>query len=320
MYNVTMKKIVSVQMLFVMLLLCGCAQNENTATQFVLDTVATITADCDTAVIGEAFAHCSQYEKILSRTVEGSDVDRLNNTDGFVKVSKDTENIVRRSLYYSDLTGGRFDITIGAISRLWDFGGGIVPDRSQIADALRSVDYHSIEIDGDGINLNGSIIDLGGIAKGYIADRVKEYLLESGAKHGIINLGGNVVVFGREYTVGIEEPFTGDIAATVKLKDKTAVTSGTYQRYIESDGTLYHHVLDPETGYGVQNGLTSVTVIGESSFDCDALSTCCLLLGLEDGIALIEKTEDTEAVFIDENGKITVTSGLSIKNKKILYK
>lgn len=320
MYNVIMKKIVPVQMLLVMLLLCGCAKNENTATRFVLNTVATITADCDTAVIGEAFARCSQYEKILSRTVEGSDVDRLNTTDGFAKVSRDTENIIRRSLYYSDLTGGRFDITIGAVSRLWDFDGGIVPDRSGIADALRSVDYHSIEIDGDGINLNGSIIDLGGIAKGYIADRVKEYLLESGAKHGIINLGGNVVVFGREYTVGIEEPFTGGIAATVKLKDKTAVTSGTYQRYIESDGNIYHHVLDPETGYGVQKGLTSVTVIGESSFDCDALSTCCLLLGLEDGLALIEKTENTEAVFIDENGKITVTSGLSIKNKKIFYK
>ena len=315
-----MKKIVSVQMLLVMLLLCGCTEKENTVTQFVLDTVATITADCDTAVIGEAFARCSQYEKILSRTVEGSDVDRLNSTDGFVKVSKDTENIIRRALEFSDLTFGRFDITIGAVSRLWDFGGGIVPDRSEIADALRSVDYHSIEIEDEGINLNGSIIDLGAIAKGYIADRFKEYLLESGATHGIINLGGNVVVFGREYKVGIEEPFTGGIAATVKLKDKTAVTSGIYQRYIESDGTVYHHVLDPETGYGVQNGLTSVTVIGDSSFDCDALSTCCLLSGLKDGLALIENTENTEAVFIDENGKITLSSGLYIKDKKIFYK
>ena len=307
-------------MLLVMLLLCGCTEKENTVTQFVLDTVATITADCDTAVIGEAFAHCSQYEKILSRTVEGSDVDRLNSTDGFVKVSKDTENIIRRALEFSDLTFGRFDITIGAVSRLWDFGGDIVPDRSEIADALRSVDYHSIEIGDEGINLNGSIIDLGAIAKGYIADRIKEYLLENGATHGIINLGGNVVVFGREYKVGIEQPFTGGIAATVKLKGKTAVTSGIYQRYIESDGTVYHHVLDPETGYGVQNGLTSVTVIGDSSFDCDALSTCCLLSGLKDGLALIENTENTEAVFIDENGKITLSSGLYIKDKKIFYK
>lgn len=308
-------------MIMLLLLLCGCKADEvNTETRVLLDTVVKLTADCDRDTLIGAFDLCSEYEDILSRTKSGSDVFLLNGSDTPVTVSDSTVEIIKKAVYYSDLTNGLFDITVCPVSELWDFKNQVVPSRDEIAEALKNVDYHSIEINGNSVNLNGKKIDLGAIAKGYIADRIKEYLIENGAESGIINLGGNVVVFGDKYKVGIQKPFSSDLAATVELRDKSAVTSGVYQRYIEKDGELYHHIIDPRTGYGVKSGLLSVTVIGGSSFDCDALSTCCLLSGLEGGMALIGKIPDTEAVFIDTDGNIFVSSGLKIDGKRIAYK
>lgn len=317
-----MKKTVSLSMIMLLLLLCGCKADEvnNTQTRVLLDTVVKLTADCDEDTLSGAFDLCSQYEDKLSRTKSGSDVSLLNGSGGAVTVSDCTVEIIEKSVYYSDLTNGLFDITVCPVSELWDFKNQVIPSRDEIAEALKNVDYHSIEINGNSVNLNGKKIDLGGIAKGYIADRVKEYLVENGASSGIINLGGNVIVFGGKYKVGIQKPFSEDLAATVELCDKSAVTSGVYQRYIEKDGEIYHHIIDPRTGYGVKSGLYSVTVLGDSSFDCDALSTSCLLLGLDGGMSLIEKTPNTEAVFIDEIGKMYVSSGLYIKGKRIAYK
>lgn len=316
-----MKKAVSLQMLLILILLCGCNGNkENTDTRFVLDTVATLTADCDKDTLDGAFDLCADFERLLSRTVAGSDVYKLNESEQFIKVSADTRKIIERSLYYSELTNGRFDITICPVSMLWDFKNSVVPGRDEIAEALRSVDYQSIEINNDEINLNGKKIDLGGIAKGYIADKVKDYFINKGVKRGIINLGGNIVVFGDDYDVGIQNPSGEGIIATMRMKNKTAVTSGIYQRYIEEDGKIYHHIIDPSTGYGVENELASVTVIGDSSLDCDALSTVCMLMGTSEGIKIINDIENTEAVFISRKGEITLTSGLYREGKRILDK
>ena len=123
-----------------------------------------------------------------------------------------------------------------------------------------------------------------------------------------------------KYSIGIKKPFEDSVIATVELQDKSVSTSGIYERYIKKDGKLYHHVLDPETGYGAENELASVTVIGNSSLDCDALSTVCLLSGTEDGLNIIENTADTEAVFIDRDNNITLSSGLYRENGKIYYK
>ncbi len=316
-----MKRITSVYLIFMLLSLCGCNSNiENSETRFVLDTVATLTADCSKETLNGAFELCESYDKLLSRTNKESDVYKLNNYDGFTDVNEGTLKIIERSIYYSKLTDGKFDITICPVSELWDFKNQIVPPKDEIAEALKNVDYEAIEIKDAKINLNGKKIDLGGIGKGFIADKIKTFFKEMGVPSGIINLGGNVVVFGDEYKVGIQNPFSDGIIATLSIKDKSAVTSGIYQRYIEQDGKFYHHIIDPATGYSVENSLASVTVIGDSSLDCDALSTVCMLTGLEKGLEIIETQPETEAVFIDKEKNITLSSGLYKKNSNIYLK
>lgn len=316
-----MKKVLSISLIFVLLGLCGCSPQENTDTRFLLDTVVKLTADCDNDILEEAFSLCSDFEKMLSRTVSGSDVDNLNNTSGFVKVHDDTKKIIERSLYFSEKTQGKFDITIYSVSKLWDFKEEIVPEKKEISEALKNVDYGGIEIRDSHINTNGAKIDLGAIAKGYIADKLLDYFKQNNVKSGIINLGGNIVVFGGEYTVGIQNPLDKNkISAKVKLTDKSIVTSGIYQRSFTKNGEFYHHILDTKTGFPVDNSLASVTVIGECSMDCDALTTCCMLLGLQQGLELINKTDGYEAVFIEKSGKISLSDGVYMENNEVLFK
>lgn len=317
-----MKKIVSINLSLVLLLLCGCTANkENKDTRFLLDTVVTLTANCSSEILNGAFEICEEYEQLLSRTIDGSDVHTLNNCSGFAEVSEHTKNIIERSVFYGDISGGKFDITIYPVSSLWDFNNEVIPSRNEIAEALKNVDYQSIEIVDNSVNTNGKKIDLGGIAKGYIADRTLEYFKQNNVTEGIIDLGGNIVVFGdRYYNVGIQMPFSDDIATTVKLKNKTIVTSGTYQRYIEKNGKFYHHILDVNTGYSCDSDLYSATIIADSSFDADALSTICILLGLEKAQELIENTPNTEAVFIDTDKKLHYTAGLSLKDNVFTLK
>ncbi len=318
-----MKKIISLNLSLVLLLLCGCTNaQENKDTRFLLDTVVTLTASCDSETLDGAFALCENYEKLLSRTVASSEVYALNNSNGFYEVSDDTLQIIEKAIYYGDVSGGKFDITIYPVSSLWDFNSHIIPSRDEIAEALKNVDYQSIEIEGNAVNLGGKQIDLGGIAKGYIADRLLEYLKKSDVFEGIIDLGGNLIVFGdRDYVVGIKKPFSdGEFAATIKLRNKTVVTSGTYERYIPADIKLYHHILDPDTGYACESDLVSATIIGDSSLDADALSTICILSGLDKAKELIENTADTEAVFIDSDNNLHYTSGLSLKDGEITLK
>lgn len=315
-----MKKFISINLSLLLLLLCGCSNTqENKDTRFLLDTVVTLTADCDAKVLDGAFELCREYENMLSRTIEGSDVYRLNHSDGFIEVNEHTANIIKQAVYYGDVSGGKFDVTIYPVTSLWDFNENVIPSRDEIAEALKNIDYQSIEISDNKINLNGKQIDLGGIAKGYIADRLLEYFKQNSTSQGIIDLGGNIIVFGeREYTVGIKKPFSnGEIAATLNIKNKTLVTSGTYERYIPADIMLYHHILDPKTGYSCESDLSSATIIADSSMQADALSTICILLGLESATQLIENTPNVEAVFIDCDNNVHYTSGLSLKNDNL---
>lgn len=317
-----MKKIISVNLSLLLLLFCGCSAQTNKDTRFLLDTVVSLTALCDGDTLDGAFELCEEYQNLLSRTYSESDVYTLNGADGFVEVSEHTRKIIEKAIYYGDLSGGKFDITVYPISSLWNFKDDTLPSRDEIAEALQNVDYQSIEIKGNAVNLNGKKIDLGGIAKGYIADRLLEYFKSKSVSEGIIDLGGNLIVFGdRDYTVGIKQPFSdGEYAAKLKLRNKTVVTSGTYERYIQKDGKIYHHILDKKTGYACETDLCSATVISQSSLDADALSTVCILVGLERAKEIIENTPDTEVVFIDNDKKLHYTSGLSLKGDTITLK
>lgn len=317
-----MKKYFALILILILLFCSGCNTKVYTATEtfFIMDTVVTISADCDGKVIKEAFELCKYYDNLLSRTKECSDIYKINNSDDYVTVDEETVQLIKKAIYYCDLSEGRFDITICPVSRLYDFKSNTLPKEEDIKKALEKVDYKRIEIDKNRVRLKDGELDLGAIAKGYITDKVTELLRSRGVKRATVNMGGNIYTFGdKKSDIGIREPFGNGIIATVNGSEGTYVTSGIYQRYIEKDGKIYHHIIDSKTGYGVENELSSVTVIGKSSADADALSTSCMLLGLENGTALIESIKDTEAVFILKDNTIKVTSGLENKNGIIKY-
>lgn len=283
-------------------------------------------------LISGAFGLCDRYESLLSATVPGSDVSNINSANKNVKinVSSETMNILSIGLKYCKISNGKYDIAIWPLSSLWDFTSGdstmegVIPDANKIKDALKNVDYNLISID----EINDTVtkktdeagIDLGSIAKGYIADRLGEYLKENGATSAIIDLGGNVLALGSkpdgsDFCIGIKKPFsqTGEIALSVKLSDASVVTSGTYERYFKKDGKIYHHILNPLTGYPYDNNLLSVTIISPLSVDGDALSTTCFALGEDKGMEYIDTLDNIYAIFITDDYVLHYSDGLREK-------
>ncbi len=294
-------------------------------TGFYFDTIVTIKLNGteDTSLLQDCFDEMAKYESLLSRTREGSDVWNVNHSGGKpVEVSDETAALIRLAMKYSGLSDGAFDITVAPYIDLWDFQNnpGNVPDDEVIAAAREHVGFSLLHLDGNTVTLDDpeAAIDLGGIAKGYIADRLKDLLAEKGIQSAWINLGGNVLAVGikpdgTDWKIGIRDPFgeATDIIAIVQVDDKSVVTSGTYERFFEKDGTIYHHILNPDSGYPVQNGLKSVTILSDSSADGDALSTTCFVLGLERGMELIESIDDIEAMFVTDDGEMHCSSGFS---------
>ena len=293
-----------------------------TAQGFKLNTIVTVTLydSDDKALAEEALALCDQYEKLFSRTLSSSELYRLNqrnlpSSDGWYTLSDETADLIAAGLHYSALSQGAFDLTIEPVSSLWDFTSEekTVPEASAIEAALPLVDYTQVSLSGNQIRFGspGMGIDLGAVAKGYIADRIKDFLLENGVRSGIINLGGNVLCIGerpdgKPFKIGIQKPFAdrSETLCTVDITDRSVVSSGIYERCFELDGQFYHHLLNPSTGYPYDNGLVSVTVLSDSSADGDGLSTSCFALGLEKGLELINSLEDVEAIFVTEDYEI----------------
>lgn len=310
--------------------LTGCGEPVSKS-GFYFDTVITVTL-YDTSkenVLEGCFDLAKQYEGYFSNTLPDSDISKINNANGMpVTVHDETITLLEKGIAYGKLSDGAFDITIGKLSDLWDISlkalleetdASMIPQDDEIAAALSTVDYTCVKINGNEVTLTNpdAKLDLGGIAKGYIADRMKKYLLENGVKSALINLGGNVLTVGTKpdgspFTIGVQYPFKddGSSIASVQISDATVVSSGIYERYFKVDDTLYHHILDTRTGYPYDNHLLGVTIITKDSVDGDALSTICFSLGLEEGMALIEHTEGTEALFITDDYKIHVSSGM----------
>ena len=302
--------------------LTDCQRNaaETTRTGFYLNTVVSITLydrPGEDPLFDEAMSLIGEYDSLLSKTAEGSDIYRINHADGSpVEVDARTAELLSIALSYASLSDGLVDPTIGTLSDLWNFGDtneGIVPSREDIEEALSHIDYTKVKLSGNTVTLLDpkARLDLGFIAKGYIADKLKEFLTKNGVENGIINLGGNVLTIGTkpdgsDYHIGVQKPFaeTGTALTTLTVRDRSLVSSGNYERYFEKDGTLYHHILSTRDGYPVNSGLNGVTIISENSVDGDALSTLCFILGYEKGRKLIDSLPDTEAVFISDAGEL----------------
>ena len=337
-----------------MLLFTGCQNAADTDTaagkepisisSIKLNTAVQITIydSQDKSLLDDCLALCDKYELIFSRTDEESELYKLNHriSDSAVSdqttetqptpyqingttntwhISEDLAALLSKGLSITRESNGAFDIAIAPLTSLWDFTAEDpkVPDDADIQNALPLCSSDGVTINGQDIILPSDDIqfDVGAIAKGYIADRLKDFLVKKGVNSAIINLGGNVLCIGSKpdgtpFKVGIQKPFAdrNETEAVMDITGKSVVSSGIYERCFKQNGKLYHHILNPKTGYPYDNGLISVTIISDQSVDGDALSTTCFALGLDEGLKFAEK-KGVQAVFITEDYELHYTDG-----------
>lgn len=326
-------------LIIITLLLTGCSNfntkndilSENSQpikrSSFLLDTIVTVQVydSQDESILDEAIDIINKYDLIFSRTNENSELYKLNHGllphDGLsYTISDELADILSHGIKYGDLSNGSFDITIAPILSLWNFKAEdpILPEQNSLNKAIPLVDYKNMTLASNTLTFQNEAmeIDLGGIAKGYIADRIKDYLLDQGVKSAMINLGGNVLCVGNKpdgspFKVGIQMPYAdrNETIAAMEISDMSVVSSGIYERYVTVEGKSYHHILDPKTGYPFESNLISVSIISPYSVDGDGLSTTTFALGLEKGIELIESLPDTYAIFITDDYKLHYTKG-----------
>lgn len=314
-----------------LLLFCACgignrSEAKLTESRFCLDTLVTLTLyeGGNEAVMEEAFEELERLESLLSVHKEGSDLWNLCEQAGKtpVTISPETMELLLAAKNYYALSQGYLDISVGALIALWDVGGeGHVPTEEEKETALALKGLEELVLDETAstayLPRESMKLDLGALAKGYMADKLKAFLMDRGVTSAILDLGHNILLIGGKpstgrFTVGVKNPLETagtDLTAVVETADKSVVTSGTYERYFERDGVRYHHILDPYTGVPADTGVLSVTILSDTSLAGDALSTTCLLLGQEKGLALIESLEGVEAMFIMEDGTRLFSSG-----------
>ena len=291
---------------------------------FAMDTFMTMKAYGDSAGIAleQAENRIHELENCLSVTNQESEIYKINSADGAeVPVSYDTALMVEAGVFYWQETKGALDISIYPVLSEWGFTTGDfhVPDTATISKLLEKVDGGSIEANDFTVKIpSGSKIDLGAIAKGYTGDEIMEIFQNNGITSALISLGGNVQALGSkpdgsDWRVGIKDPFSPDTnMCVVSISDKAGVTSGNYERgFTGDDGKEYWHIIDPDDGFPADNGLVSVTVIGEKGLRCDALSTALFVAGTDEAQSYLRNYRDVDAVLVTDDGKILYTDGLS---------
>ena len=314
-----MKRIMCV-FLLLLLLLCSCAasQKENQKTVYAMGTVLELRAFGANAekALSAAEAEIERLDNLLSRGFSNSDISKINKS-GSAEASSDTRAVLRKGIEVSNETGGAFDLCIAPAVDLWGFYSKnyYVPSDSEIAEILPKINYKNITLTDERVTLSrGAQIDAGGIAKGYLSDRIIEIFKEHGVVSAIISLGGNVQTLGTKnsgepWRVGIKNP-AGGLLGTLDVCGKAVVTSGGYQRYFEDDGKKYHHIIDPETGKPAESGLKSVTVVSSDGALADALSTAVFVMGKERGENFWKERNDFDIVFMTDTDEIFITEGL----------
>lgn len=325
-YNVLMKRaflriLAGLLSLAVPLALSGCAGAAE-RDLFALDTYIQLTAygRGASSALADCEAEIRRLEALLSVTQSGSDIARVNRANGAaVTVDPETAALLSEARRLAALTDGAFDPTVYPLMQLWGFGRSpAVPEPADIRALLPLVDAAQLSIAGNEIALPaGAGIDLGGIAKGYVSDRVAALLQSHGIKSAMLSLGGNVHALGSKpngeaWRIGLRDPMDADaVAGVIAARDCAVITSGSYQRYFEQDGVRYHHILNPTTGYPADSGLCSVTVISTSGVEADALSTALFVMGAEDAIAFWRQHGGFAFVLITADGEILYSENAS---------
>lgn len=251
--------------------------------------------------------------KQLSRYTSGSELSRIN-SEAETVLSDEVRDYITELLEVGKMSGGKFDIALGAVSDLWSFNDSPrVPSTDELTEALSRSGSDKLSLSGNTLTrADGCIVDLGSAGKGIALDKVKSYLSDKKISSAVVSVGGSVLLYGKgSFNVGVRDPWgeAGRSVMTVRLGAGCVSTSGSYERCFEQGGKRYHHILDPDTGLPVENGLVSVTVISDSGLLSDALSTACFVLGAEGGAKLAAKY-GCEAIFITEDKKVICTDGI----------
>ena len=319
----------AVLIIFAAVLVCGCTGKPKPIrqTELALGTVCTVSLfdSRDKALLPASFSLISQLENKISKNIPDSEISALNRSAGVspAVLSQPVFQLLTMAQKFSILSEGMFDVTIDPVVELWGIGTdhAAVPAQGRLSHAVSLVDYRKVVLDPAHSSAflpeKELAVDLGGIAKGYIADQVKEFLISGGATGGIIDLGGNILAFGRkpdgsDFRIGIQDPFggRGSSIGVLTMKEGSLVTSGIYERFFEQDGRKYHHIFDVRTGYPVDNSLAGVSIMTQESAAGDALSTAVFALGLEKGMALVEGMDGVEAIFITRDKEVYISSGI----------
>ncbi|GGP08402.1 FAD:protein FMN transferase [Oceanobacillus neutriphilus] len=335
-----MKKQICTMMMLIILVTAGCSTSADSAddespliknpyseTEFLLGTVVTIKIydEGKESVLNKVFDRIEELEQQMTANENGSEVAEINEQAGIepVHVSEDVWQVIDQGKHYSEMAEGSFDIAVGPLTSLWNIGmeDARKPSQDELDDILPLIDYEKIELDEAEqtvmLKETGMRLDLGAIAKGYIADEVMELLDEEGVTTAVIDLGGNIYVMGNQtsgdpWVVGVQNPFSGkgETVGRLTATDQSIVTSGIYERYLEVDGEIYHHLLNPKTGYPFEGELASVSVVSDHSVDGDGLSTLLFSKGLEEGIEFIQDFDGAEAIFVMKDKSVYITDGL----------
>lgn len=277
-------------------------------------------------IVDGAFKYVSEMEQLLSTNLQESDVYKINSKAGIepVEVSPITIEIIKKAIEVGEISQGLFDISIGPIVELWKIGTpeARVPSDDEIQEALQLVDYRKIQIDEEKSTVfleeEGMRLELGGISKGYIGSGIASYFQSNNITTAIINLGGNVVVMGTSpsnkegWNVGVQDPdrLRGEVVGSQRVINAVAITSGIYERFIEEDGKFYHHIMDPRTGYPLDNNVSAVTVFAPTSFEGDAYSTALFMMGIDGGINFVNSLDGFEVVYIDKDKGVHLSNGI----------
>lgn len=338
---------------------------------FAFDTFVTLRAACSGEVLSAMTDRCAYFESIFSRTRKDSDVPAINAAGGKpVSVSFETADIIQKSLAYSEQTGGLFDISIGAVSELWDFKNGVVPSEQAIAQALPHVGYQGIAVKGQAVQLKDAQarIDLGGIAKGYVADDLAQYLVEQGCESACLDIGGTIRTIGNKpngepWRIGVRTSIDGvspdgdlgddagdgifdaavsdgsrgggasgarslgasssvasglggqddeNLVVVADAEGLSIVTSGLTERAFVQDGKTYWHILDPRTGYPVDGRIASASIMSTNALDGEGFTKPLFMMEPVDALAWIEAMPLVGAVLVGHDGRVMMTSSVSI--------
>lgn len=269
--------------------------------------------------IADAFSAMERVDRLMSNFKEESDVSKINRGAGSeaVAVDSDVVEVIKKSIYYSEISDGAFDITIGGVEELYNFEDeGRIPEKGKFKNSVSLIGYKNIIINGNTVRLTkkGIKLDLGGIAKGYAIDRGIDAIKKNGVADALINAGGDIRAIGEsengQWKVGVLHPReNGKLKDTLLLKDLSVATSGDYRKYFVAGGKRYHHILNPSTGLPTE-GVQSVTIIAPLAVDSDALATAVFVLGKKKGMEMIERLKDVEGIIIDSDGLAIYSSGV----------